>query len=367
MSAPNASKILRAELGDTSEPATITDVKQLSSYNWIEARQDTPTIAVPGSPALWTPPTGSTKVKKDTGFFYIAQNAARHPSSPLEPLFRAVYTTNPDFDIRAVDIVTDRNNIRKLLSFVDPGTSKNGLEAFTINIEVIKNTTIFCRDETNTAINIGPNQWHGYGHNFEKAYTTSKVNNSTGHHRIISYRFGDLTFVVRHEVDGYVDSGVGPSSQAPDDVADLLSGLRLSSKTLSASKLTIKEEGQQVPLSSTLEIKTRTARSTIQLGEVVSQLWVSQTPKLVRAYHDRGTFQSPAVEDMVAYIKSWEASKKAELGKLAALIHRIVVLVKECGGSAVVKYDPADDCLVVTAVEKRKFLPDDLYAKWEEK
>ncbi|KAJ5693744.1 geranylgeranyl pyrophosphate synthetase [Penicillium majusculum] len=70
---------------DSSDPAEaiIADVKHLSSYNWIEAPE--PTIAVPGSPALWSAPQGSRQIKKDSGFVYIAQNAIRHPNSPLEP------------------------------------------------------------------------------------------------------------------------------------------------------------------------------------------------------------------------------------------------------------------------------------------
>jgi hypothetical protein len=73
--------------------ATITDVEHLASYNWIEA--STPTIAVPGSPAHWSAPQGSKYVKKDSGFVYIAQNAARYPDSPLEPLFRSLYIEQP--------------------------------------------------------------------------------------------------------------------------------------------------------------------------------------------------------------------------------------------------------------------------------
>jgi hypothetical protein len=81
---------------------------------------------------------------------YIAQNAARHPDSPIEPLFRAVYITNPTFDIRPIDVVTDRNNVRKLLSFINPFSLQDGLQTFTIHIEVTKNTAIFCRKETAT-------------------------------------------------------------------------------------------------------------------------------------------------------------------------------------------------------------------------
>src|SRR5947207_5249456 len=91
----------------TPSSALITDVKHLSSYNWME--EPTPTIVVPGSPALWSPPIAPQKVKKDSGLIYIAQNAARHPDSPLEPLFRALYIEHPSFDIHSIDVVTDRN------------------------------------------------------------------------------------------------------------------------------------------------------------------------------------------------------------------------------------------------------------------
>ena len=114
---------------DSSNPAEaiITDVKHLASYNWIEAPE--PTIAVPGSPALG-------KLKKDSGFVYIVQNAARHSNSPLEPLFRALYIEQPSFEIDTIDVVTDRNNVRKLLSFVNPTQSRYGLDSFTIQVDM---------------------------------------------------------------------------------------------------------------------------------------------------------------------------------------------------------------------------------------
>jgi hypothetical protein len=43
---------------------------------------------------------------------------------------------------------TDQNNIRKLLSFVNPNLGRDMLEPFTIDVEVIRNTAIFCRAET---------------------------------------------------------------------------------------------------------------------------------------------------------------------------------------------------------------------------
>ncbi|KAJ5548086.1 geranylgeranyl pyrophosphate synthetase [Penicillium frequentans] len=183
--------------------ATITDVEHLASYNWIEA--STPTIAVPGSPAYWSAPQGSRSVKKDSGLVYIAQNAARHPDSPLEPLFRSLYIEQPSFDINSIDIVTDRNNIRKLLTFVNPSLNKHGLDPFTIQVDIAAQTAIFCRAETATYEVIGPKEFKGYGHEFEKAYTIDQIKGSTGHHRIVQYKLGGLRFLVRHETDGCVD------------------------------------------------------------------------------------------------------------------------------------------------------------------
>lgn len=131
---------------ESSTPASafITDVKHLASYNWIEA--STPTIAVPGSPAKWSPPSGPRQVQRERGLVYVSQNDARHPESPLEPLFRALYIEQPTFDIHSVDVATDRNNIRKLLGFVDPSLSRDVALEFTISVEMAGQTAIFSRE-----------------------------------------------------------------------------------------------------------------------------------------------------------------------------------------------------------------------------
>ena len=371
------SEISLKDLPDSSSsPAmSITDVKHLSSYNWIEAA--TPTIAVPGSPALWSAPSGSQRVNKDAGLSYIAQNAARHPDSPLEPLFRALYVADPEFDICSIDVVTDRNNIRKLLSFIDPTSAKNGLEAFTIHVEVVEDTAIFSREETATHEIIGPNEFKGFGHEFEKAYTTNKISGSTGHQRILSYQLGDLKFVIRHETDGYVSEGTEKSSSSSiepesNDLSSLLGSLSLS-QAISAtdsistgSGLTIKLEGQVIPIEKTLEIKTRIFRKRLDISEVAWQLWISQTPKLVRAYHDKGVFLDPKVEDVAAQIKGWEGRNQANLTKLAVLIRKIIAVVKDSGGNAMVRYDLKKSKLIITRFDGKKMLPEDLYSKWSD-
>ncbi|RYN85844.1 hypothetical protein AA0119_g13066 [Alternaria tenuissima] len=375
-------EISRSELKDINTPvsASITDVQHLTSYNWIEAPRVTPTIAVPGSPDLWSPPNGPFRLEKDTGHVYIAQNAARYPESPLEPLFRALYVSHPSFNVASIDVVTDRNNIRKLLSLTNPRWSSYKREDFTIQVEVTNNTAIFCREETKTEEYIGPNKFRGYGHSFEKKCTSRQVSGSTGHHRIISYSFGGLKFIVRYETDGYVgivgaQLSLQPAgNQAPDvdDLSSVLDSLSLSPQSSSAgktysdsSKLIIRKEGQVVPLPSILEIKTRVSHKPLAFEDVVSQLWVSQTPKLVRAYHNRGVFPVPKVEDVVVQVKAWEDQNQDDLRMLAGLIGKIRDIVKEGGGRAILKYDASGDNLVFHKLGGKQMLPKGLYAKWE--
>ncbi|OJJ65844.1 hypothetical protein ASPBRDRAFT_139316 [Aspergillus brasiliensis CBS 101740] len=348
---------------------SITDVKHLSSYNWIDS--ETPTIAIPGCPPLWSPPKGTRKVPKDSGCIYIAQNAARHPESPLEPLFRALYTTHPSFDIGAVDLVTDRNNIRKLLSFINPSLSKNGLEPFTIEVEVTGKTAVFCRAETETVRFLGPRDFVGFGHEFEKAYTRDQVNGSTGHHRIISYFFGGLRLIVRYETDGYIDPLSGSAVVGMDqvDLSSMIQSLSLRPSkcvpcgTSGQSKLLLRHEGRTVAADSILEIKTRVAHKPISVQEVLPQLWVSQTPNLVRAYHKNGVFAPPKVENVVAEIKRWEESHREDLRRLGSLFKKLIDIVKRSGGKAAARYDRQKDRLEVWTAATVKMLPDDLYSK----
>ena len=70
-------------------------------------------------------------------------------------------------------------------------------------VEIIKGTAILCREEAKVQDFIGPNEFKGYGHQFEREYTAEQVHGSTGHHRIISFQFNGLNFIIRHETDGY--------------------------------------------------------------------------------------------------------------------------------------------------------------------
>ncbi|KAG4219866.1 hypothetical protein PC116_g31655 [Phytophthora cactorum] len=182
--------------------------------------------------------------------------------------------------------------------------------------------------------------------------------------------------IIRHETDGYVDAKAGTSSSAskaksPSDLTSAFESLSLSptnsklGTTTRGSKLIVQQDGQAVPLNSTLEIKTRVSHKPLEIREIAAQLWVSQTPRLVRAYHQRGVFQVPTVEDVTAEIKRWETDKQRHLRKLAALIRRIVDVAKGCNESVTLRYDKGENKLILSEAPRKKMLPPDLYAKWD--
>lgn len=374
MASAKTIEISRSELEDfaASESVFIKDVRHLSSYSWIEKPH--PQIAVPGLPPLWAPPMGPQKLAKDSGFVYIAQNAARHPESPIEPLFRSLLMAHPSFDFGSIDVVSDRNNIRKLLQFVNPGRDSHKLEAFTINVEATADFAILGRTEAATSEVIGPNEFRGYGHEFEKKYTTAELDGATGHHRILSYRFCGMNFIIRHETDGYIKGGVpGNTSSETEGLSDLLGNLSLSSNVgdpdiaFAGSALTASKKGHVVSTESTMEIKTRSIKRPLDFDEVAPQLWVSQTPKLVRAYHDRGRFLEPKVEDVSAKIQKWEADNQFDLRKLGGLIKKAVSVAKEFGGHATIRYHPVRAKLMICQnLDADKVLPEDLYIRLNE-
>ncbi|KAK5188523.1 hypothetical protein LTR47_011679 [Exophiala xenobiotica] len=239
-----------------------------------------------------------------------------------------------------------------------------------MNIVITKNTAIFCRDEAKTMEYIGPQEFRGFGHELEKAYTISQISDSTGHHRVISYRFSDLNIIIRHETDAYVDTDTTASSRGarndaldgPSSVFGTLSLLSANSPPRidpSGSKFVIKEEGQLITLESTLEIKTEYSISRLRLKSSHHSSGYLKLPSLCE-----GTTRMPVVEDVAAAVKSWEERKRNDLEKLAALIREIINLVKECGGKAVLRYNVEGDKLVICKVEREDMLPKDLYLKW---
>lgn len=298
---------------------------------------------------------------------YIDHNAARNPRFPLEPLFRALYAENPDFEIRDTHLVTDRNNIRKLLRFVR-GSSN---DAFQIRVEIAgdggyRKTALFTRAEAKATDTI--RGFRGYGHSFEEAYTQAG-RGSTAHHSVVGYDFGGMRCIVRHECDGYVGDDCSPAEHG---LSDALGGLSISKEPDDAGRgsgsgaatTTVEAGGRAVGPSSTLVIKTRAVGRELDMAEICCQLWASQTGRLVVAYHRDGVFDKVRLRDMTEMVRQWEMASQADLSRLALLLAKIVGVARRSGDrGALVDYGGGASLRIIAGDGKRA-LPGDLYARW---
>ncbi|KIJ16236.1 hypothetical protein PAXINDRAFT_176296 [Paxillus involutus ATCC 200175] len=303
----------------------LKDFKPIASYSWIDATK--PTIAVPGSPRVWANTT-VTRVPADKGVVYIDQNSARMLGhSPLLPLFIAVENIDANFRYGDVDLVTDRNNLRKLLRFV---------------IDLAGKTCLFTRREEKNQETIS--DFRGFGHEYEQAATTATrgCERATGHHRIVSYDFGGLKVLLRFEVDACVAA----SASSDDELLGAFSTLKIGSRgaavttapstvtpsTTSALSVNLTVPRTLTPQGNMIEIKTRALKRQIDWTEVYPQLYLSQTAYLYLAKHDRGTFQPvEKVQLNGAVLQSHAKEAETSIGKLKVLLKQILDVVGKEG------------------------------------
>lgn len=294
-----------------------------------------------GSPPLWSPPAGPLKLEPDSGLVYIDQNTARVPDAPLDPLFSAIFAQNPGFKMDSVDVITDRNNIRKLVRFLDGSSS----DSFQIQVEIVEGKrALFTRIDTESTTLV--QGFQGYGRNFEKACTKSATGTS-GYYRIVSFNFGGLRYVVRNETDAYIGHALERTAvqkhATTDSLSHSLERFQLVGSPPAPTytpKITVRREGIEVDCSSILEIKTRAASKSIDTDETTTQLWISQTPNLASGYYVNGLFNDVKVRDMTQNIRDWEKSNQKLLCSLGHLLNQILQSVKGSESQvAVVRYE----------------------------
>lgn len=138
---------------------------------------------------MWTGFEVPLTLQPDSGDHFVDQNGARMTEHPLLPLFAAADVIHenkePPVDWPAVDVISDRNGLRKLLRWLNPSEGKQ-VRDFRIDVELVGAKTIVL------------NRWEGrmreppigrsYGFNFEAA--TSRAADGcpiSGHHRTITY------------------------------------------------------------------------------------------------------------------------------------------------------------------------------------
>lgn len=347
----------------------IKDLQYIGSYNWTDASPSSPTILVPGCPPEWLDKPMPMSVPADRGWFFRDQNGFRLPEATLVPLIAAVDQHaedegRGDYCWSSIDIVTDRNGLRKLMRWIgwkNSGTvAYNNEKDFRIDLQLAgEKTILFNRYETQTQ-----QYFSGYtfGFNFEKA-TTSRADGcekGTGHHRIVQYDFDGLKMVVRFEVDACLrtpvqakssnahtrprveEKAVGASTQDIDQLTTALASTKLSStdppaksiQVVDGKTLHIQKVGSIVSQNNIIELGTishrRMVGGEIEWEEKFLQMRLSQTPHHYMGVHQHGRFvelQKSALSVSPQFTSAEKTCKQAvrQLRLLLDTIRKVVI------------------------------------------
>ncbi|KAF2703853.1 hypothetical protein K504DRAFT_391633 [Pleomassaria siparia CBS 279.74] len=314
----------------------------ICTYNWIEQtkkKNNGQEIYVPGCPPKWLPHQLPVKLQPDQGAQYVDQNAYRLPQYPFEPIFWALDIMNPHARLNDVDIVCNRNSLRKLLDLA----SGRRPDPFVMHLHLLQETLFITRKERNARNMIRGGGQSGYGHNFEKAFTEADddVHGSTSHHRVVSYDMGGLNCMVRFEVDAYYDEATDGVQDKTFDHTVLLEDAmqRLSlvgepepepepSFPFPTNRPKAFRKGVLLPSSAMAEIKTHGRRSK-PLSQLLPQLWFGRTPHLLVGRHPaaNGVFTEVEHTHAGSEFSAWEQENQAALRRLVGILKHLKEVV----------------------------------------
>lgn len=285
---------------------------------------------------------------------------------------------SPDFKFNKIDFVSNRNSMRKLLNFVNGSVD----EPFRIDLNVIQNTLFFTRRERRTLDIIrGPQKFPGFGHGFEEEFTTPQqgLENSTSHHRVVRYKFGDLDCVMRYEVDAWMDSKndgeedgnrSNAEAETTNDENDLLASLK--GLSLNQDEPTLKKvheratkviaQGTPIDADRLAELKSRSKMA--RKRDMTPQLWFGRIPYLVIGTHEKGTIGEVVINNTANDFETFETQQQENLRKLVSVIRRLRDLTKSRPDKAcIVVCDPKNKPLqlsIYASTGRRPVLPPEL-------
>ncbi|EUC41435.1 hypothetical protein COCMIDRAFT_8863 [Bipolaris oryzae ATCC 44560] len=372
----------------TSHSTEISGCEYVASYNW--TNETSPTIVVPGKPPKWTPLTEPQRLKEDSGQYFRDLNAAKNPSYPMAPAVNAVLEQDYRYRTDDIDIFACGSTLGNLLRFAR-GVDK----PFRFNLQVINRTVFLVRKENDPKELI--EGVRGYGHTFPEAYTTweDDVKNSISHQRIICYKFGGLTHLLRFESDGYIldllpEDTTPPPRSGPNEDNNNNTNAKNEDKEKNASPekhlihslqaLTI-QAPTIIPSTSTIpphttlfDLKTRSAKNfkKIDMTDILPQLWLKRIPNFITAYHDgHGLFTDISVRNVEPDVQDWAVENSTGIEKFAVLLRELVRIAREKSHSGtdvlMEVYCPGKEKLEVRmqAAEGQEALPWWLRERWE--
>ncbi|GJC83304.1 hypothetical protein ColLi_06142 [Colletotrichum liriopes] len=301
----------------------------------------------------------------DRGTYFVDQNTDLVLQHPFEPMFRAAASMSQGMSFDDIDIVTNRNSLRKLLEFC----AVRSQESFRLNLHLVRNTLIIERCEKRTHELIDGSRNSGWGRNYEKASAKFPLGleNSTGHHRTLRYSLGALRCAVQFEVDASYDPD-GEGAAHPDTLALPMEQLSIQGAQPGEARAppnglqveTAYVEARVMRQSTAAEIKSTTNRKAP--SQCMPQLWFGRTPWLIVGHHTEGTFDKTKVTYAAAKFADWEAAHQTALRKLVTVLVELRDAVRKNGGrhSAAVFERGSGAIRTLGLTSDRQALPADL-------
>ncbi|CAL1713706.1 unnamed protein product [Somion occarium] len=243
---------------------------------------------------------------------------------------------NSTIDWSSVDIVTDRNSLRKLLrwiDFVETGAYwKRPPWDFRIDTQLVGQKTIILQRWQESAFQTV--DWGSYGETYETAATRSAegFKGSLGHHRIIKYDFDGLIMVVRYECDAAKEDSQSAWNMDDDDLSGILSALSVSARTLMKSEdIKVLRGGEVIAQDAIVELKTHKEGGRINWKKTYPQLFLSQTSHCHVATHSDGLFHNVTKhESGDACMTTYAGTNEARLRQLRRVLeHTREIVVEE--------------------------------------
>lgn len=340
------------------------DPELLGTYNWSDAEDSDNTIFAPGAPPKWTPQTIPYCVPADRGFHPTCYNSARQPMNPYTPVFHAMSLMNPDYSFLDVDILADRNSLRKLLEFVQD----KSVGPFRLDLYIVVDTLVIVRREIGV--------WQrstgdSHGFNFEKHFTTPSpdLTDAAAYYRAIRYRMGPLDVVCRYEADAYVDTPADTLSESeavavvpPLMKDDLMQRPRFDF----TAPFHVLQKGHMVPNNQILELKTQIDKpgdNSPKYNEWNAQLWFGRTKHLYIGRYEKGTGKvlRTRQEDATERVKRWEDVHQTDLRKLVGLLGMLREIVGQEPGpvraAVLVREHPRGPATLHEMLDKKTPIP----------
>ena len=338
-----------------------------------------------GIPPIWIPPRFPPALNPDIGNRYVDQNADRNPGSPLESLISAINNKQPSFDFSTINIITDRSPIRKLFGFVngEDGQQKYSRSIeFRFGIQVMDNgTALFTRLEQQTRQGVTTDKnrrVQGYRQAFEENYTkiAASARGSTSHHRIVSYRFGGLSFLVRYAVDAYLQDHVGScqyegiEENGVDALIEYHKAISLIHPAPTGNnpfkkRVIVLTGGRELPHSATLELATRKSTTPFDLNDRLPDLWISQTPHFItcryRVEHvkrsPKARFDDIKLTDVKSRLGEWEDANAGSLKKLVSVLNQLLTAARGMKGPCIVSFTGEESAQIMISEAHKGEIP----------